>query len=465
MKRSSKITTYLLFFFLIAATLYLCVNETLINLALRLIDPVRPRDILIPAAIVVGLLLVTYIFYYAVCYRRRKLLPILVQASLLFVLSFEVLLIAVYDVLAPLSEKGLITLPHDPFFPAITLLPLSTAVFAYVVALLCIASVVRSIRKIQRTIYAAIAHKEYKPSSIRSGNELQALSREVNELTEAALGFDTATKRRSDAYLHFIPERFLTLVGCDDIEQITRSTTASREMAVMSVLYGLTFEQGSDAQSVFERINNITERVSRTVGDNGGTMFNYTYNGFAAVFPDTKSAVGASVAIQQEIYKTFTGSQVCIGIDYGIVLIGVVGDNVRLTPTIVSAALDNSRKLAETARLLNIGTLGSENAAELAEMYSSRYIGKCADALGAVRVYEFFDGTSYEVSSEIKRFLGEFSGGLLQFYSGNYSAAKRVFLNIVKEFPQDRVNRYYLYKTDKFEKEPPSGEFVIGGNE
>ncbi|MDR0858888.1 MAG: hypothetical protein LBN97_07655, partial [Oscillospiraceae bacterium] len=208
MKRSSKIITYLLFFFLISATLYLCANDALNNLVFRLIDPARPRDILIPLAIVVGLLLVTYIFYYAVCYRRRKLLPIFLQALLLFVLSFEVLLIAVYDVLAPLSEMGLITIPHDPFFPAITLLPLPMAVFAYIVALLCIASVVRSIRKIQRTIYAAIAHKEYKPSVIRSGNELQALAREVNELTEAALGFDTTTKRRSDAYLHFIPERF-----------------------------------------------------------------------------------------------------------------------------------------------------------------------------------------------------------------------------------------------------------------
>jgi hypothetical protein len=338
------------------------------------------------------------------------------------------------------------------------------AVFAYVVALICIASVVRSIRKIQRTIYAAIAHKQYKPSAIRSGNELQALSREVNELTEAALGFDTTTKRRGDAYLQFIPERFLALVGCDDIEQITRSTTASREMAVMTVLYGLTFGRGSDAQSVFERINSITERVSRAVGESGGTMFNYNYNGFEAVFRDTKSAVRASVAIQQEIYKTFAGNQVCIGIDYGTVLIGVVGDDVRLTPTIVSNALDNSRKLAETARLLNVGTLGSEVVASSAEAYSSRYIGKRADVAGAVRVYEFYDGAPYEVSAGIRRLLGDFSNGLLSFYSGNYSAAKRAFLNIVKEFPQDRVTRYYLYKTDKFEKEPPTGEFVIGGS-
>ncbi|MDR0936798.1 MAG: hypothetical protein LBM98_08970 [Oscillospiraceae bacterium] len=466
MRRGSKIKTFLLFFSLVCETLYLFADVYFNALVLRLIARPNAGDALIAAAIAAGIYLFSYIFYYAVCYRRGKSLPVLLESFLLFTLSFELLLTGVYQVFFPLWERGIIALPDGELFTLVAALPVIMAAVVYIIALAYIGGVVGGIRKIRRTIYAAIAKKEYAPSYITSGSELQALSSEVNELTEAALNVDSAAKRRSEAYLRFIPERFLSLIGLGDIEEITRSMTASREMAVMSVLYGLTFGDDSDAGLIFDRVNAVTGRVSGVVSNNGGTMFNYNYNGFEAVFDSATAAVKSAVAIQRDFYsRAGSYSKIRVGIDYGLVLLGVVGDERRQTPTIVSAAADNSRELSQTAKLLNVGILCGEAVANLAEGYNSRYIGKRGDKPGPARVYEFYDGAPPALSEQFKRLTADFNRGILLFYSANYSAAKRVFLDIVKQCPEDSVNRYYLYKTDKFERNPPATDFAIGDDE
>ena len=100
------------------------------------------------------------------------------------------------------------------------------------------------------------------------------------------------------------------------------------------------------------------------------------------------------------------------------------------------------------------------------EGYASRYVGRCSIGRRSIRVYEVYDGDPYEVRKGKEAGLRQFSEGVLTLYSGEIIQAKRIFLDLVREIPQDGCARYYLYLADKLtEEEVLNGLYLNGRTE
>ena len=144
-----------------------------------------------------------------------------------------------------------------------------------------------------------------------------------------------------------------------------------------------------------------------------------------------------------------------VALDHGVAMMGVVGDEDRVVPTVVSACLNTARKLVELAQVLDANILCTMVVADAAKDYNLRYIGKSRDGDSVIRVYEIFDGDPYGMRLAKESARASFSAGIYALYSGDYAQAKRLFMEIARQQGEDGVARHYLYLADRFEKQPP----------
>lgn len=90
-------------------------------------------------------------------------------------------------------------------------------------------------------------------------------------------------------------------------------------------------------------------------------------------------------------------------------------------------------------------------------------IGRSSQGDKSVRVYEVFDGDPYSVRRVKERSVQAFTQGVYALYSQDVPQAKRIFLELVHNGPADGGARYYLYLSDRLEKEGYDNISLDGG--
>ena len=299
----------------------------------------------------------------------------------------------------------------------------------------------------------------------RSGDELEGLARSFNDMAKQVRKTVDMTSNRNNSYLRFVPQQIITLLGKTSVEDVDKQTFISRKMATMMVWFGFGEDvYESRTKELFDNINRVIEKTAAIVSQNGGTVYNFTYNGYDAVFADDPElAVSTAVAIRQEVTslnreRAKNGESLVafrIALDDGDVMMGIVGDENRMVPTAISASLNTAKRLVSLCSKLDANILCTESVAAIAKDYNSRYVGKSRDGENMIRVYEIFDGDNYNVRLAKEASVQRFSEGILTFYSRDFSAAKRIFIDIARQNSDDGAAKFYLYLSDKFERELP----------
>ena len=207
----------------------------------------------------------------------------------------------------------------------------------------------------------------------------------------------------------------------------------------------------------------MIERTAAIVARKGGTVFNFAYNGYDVVLSGGEAeAVSTAVAVQQEVLalneqRAMNGQPTVtlrIALDVGEVMIGIVGDENQMEPATISASFTTARQLIGLAQRLEAGILCTENVIAGAEGYGSRYMGKSRQGDEMIRVYEIFEGDPYGMRRGKATTGRQFSQGVFALYSHDFETAKRIFLELVYDHPDDGGARYYLYLADRLEKQP-----------
>lgn len=300
--------------------------------------------------------------------------------------------------------------------------------------------------------------------SVHTGDELEGLAASFNGMARAAGQQAYDRDRLIQAYRRFVPERVLGLLGKTSILEVDKDTFAARHMTAMMVWFEFPARVYDHAtRALFESINEVIERTAAIVVRGGGTVFNFAYNSYDVVLSgDTAQAVSIAVAVQQEVLsfneqRTIDGLPTVtlrIAMDMGEVLIGVVGDEAQMEPATISTCFTTARRLIGLAGKLDAGILCTEQIIGGAKDYGSRYVGKSRQGSDRLRVYEIFDGDAYPVRRGKQNTGQRFSEGVFSLYSHDFTAAKRIFLELAHDNPQDGGARYYLYLADRMERQP-----------
>lgn len=349
---------------------------------------------------------------------------------------------------------------------------LELALYAYgavalvvVLSLLAIGEVVLGARRVTRGVDLLAAGAPQVRVEHHTGDEMEALAAAFNDLSGALEEKKENAALAGNAYMRFVPRRLVALLGVSNIEQVDKDTSVSQEIAMMVVRFRFpeaAYQQ--DAQTLFDNINEVFAHIAGAVSGGGGTIYNFTHDGFDAVFESgPQAAVGAAVEVRQALLELNAQREargdapveLRVALDHGVAMMGVVGDEDRVVPTVVSACLNTARKLVELAQVLDANILCTMVVADAAKDYNLRYIGKSRDGDSVIRVYEIFDGDPYGMRLAKESARASFSAGIYALYSGDYAQAKRLFMEIARQQGEDGVARHYLYLADRFEKQPP----------
>lgn len=314
-----------------------------------------------------------------------------------------------------------------------------------------------AVRKLRRSV-DRIAGGEYNaPINIRTGDEIEDLSKSVKALAVHIIDKTTSLERLNNSYYRFVPLSFLKNLGETQIERVDKSLHSKQRMAVLLLRFNMSDGGMMGSQDIFEGINGVFEQLIPIIGEHNGTAYNFLYNGFSAIFNEcSEDALLAAIRMREvlaaynEVCRTRgkRTADVRIVISEGDVLLGFIGDEKRMEPTAVSGAITEAEQIEKLCEDSGLYIVCTEDAYDTLPQgkYRSRRIGRFdAAGQGAVGLYDMFDSDPYSMIKLKEQFSREFTAAVELFEKGDYISARTRFMDIVKYAPDDGAARNYLY--------------------
>ncbi|MEZ4829857.1 MAG: adenylate/guanylate cyclase domain-containing protein, partial [Bacteroidia bacterium] len=205
----------------------------------------------------------------------------------------------------------------------------------------------------------------------------------------------------------------------------------------------------------FHFLNAYLGRVGPIIKNNGGFVNQYFGDGIMALFlDDPLQALRAAVDIQQELIKynevrkaknrlpVFTG----IGLHTGPLMMGVIGDTLRMEAGVVSDTVNTASRMEGLTKYFGVSITLSETTRKGVNNPFLRYLGKVLVKGRAtpIDVFESFEGEPESVIQSKRQTLEDFDAGLAAYFSRNFATAAAAFDKVLAIAPDDKAALRYL---------------------
>ena len=194
------------------------------------------------------------------------------------------------------------------------------------------------------------------------------ISRSSRAMEESeALG--GSLRRMNDAMERFIPREFFAAIHKHDVTEVELGDHSLEQMTVMvaDIKNFSGMVERLTPKETFEALNALMAEIVPLVRKHGGFVNTYLADGFIGLFPaGPKSAVEAGVEIQHRLVALGNTAGVSrriemgMGIHFGDVMIGTVGEESRMNTTVVSDTVYIAEKIQDLTRTFQCSVLVSE---------------------------------------------------------------------------------------------------------
>ncbi len=341
--------------------------------------------------------------------------------------------------------------------------------FMFVTALLLIAVLTAvemfsllNLKKLKRNVEDITRGNYDLEIDIKSGDEIEELADSLNDLKTNLQQVKIELSQVNQAYLPFIPRRFLEILGRYSMEGINRNLRQYKTDIYILCLY-IRFPDNAgmdNAGSNLDAINLILEQVVPVVNDNKGTVFNFRYEGFDAVFEDNADiALSAALKIRDKVkgineeIQFFSDRRIA---DVRIVLaktnaiFGFIGEESRMQPIAVSERLTVTDEVAEICFEADVYIVAIEDFIENLQKntYQSRRIGNVLVKGKKIELFDIYDSDPYSLIQLKSTFEDRFKVAVFCFENGDFEKAKNMFMEIIKFSSEDGISKYYMYLSE-----------------
>ncbi len=186
-----------------------------------------------------------------------------------------------------------------------------------------------------------------------------------NDVYKETLRISGDLKKLNEAYLRFVPREFLKLLHKDSITKIEPGDYSDIEMCIMfSKLDIRNYMEAKGQGSLtdhFQIFYEYLKYISPIIKKHGGFVSKFLSGGFMALFPSSeKEAVYTALEIN-DFMKDFALSSVCdnhhvdvrIGIHYGKMIVGTLGEAGRLDDTVISDTVNTVARIESVCERLD----------------------------------------------------------------------------------------------------------------
>ena len=273
------------------------------------------------------------------------------------------------------------------------------------------------------------------------------------------LALDTELKI-TKATSRFVPNQFLSFLGCDSIVNVKLGDAIELEMSILfsDIRDFTTLSEQMTPQENFKFINSYLSRMEPLIVENHGFIDKYIGDAIMALFSDfADDAVKAGIAMLNILtdYNEHRQSigyipiQIGIGINSGSLMLGTVGGQSRMDSTVISDAVNLASRIEGLTKDYGVPLLISQETLERLRNpadYAIRIVDK-VQVKGKsqyVIVYEVFDADPPEILEAKLANLPVYTEAMLLCDRKEFREAGKLFEECLRINPSDRVARIYL---------------------
>lgn len=300
---------------------------------------------------------------------------------------------------------------------------------------------------------------------VKGHNEISQISEIFNRMSRNIEGHIKEVTQLNEGYYKFVPSKIFQLLQKKSILEIQLGNQQKVPLEVLSMqINGFDeFTKRMDSQELFNFMNEVYEQFVPIILSNQGVIEDYSNGGFTALYTDSiKNSLDSAISICQKLneYSKNTDSllgktEIAFGISYGNIMVGIVGNDQRLSAIAISEQISIINHLKAIAwkyksRILITGTQVLRIAG-FDQRYHARYIGllhnSTTDRLE--KLYDVYDGDNGEDRNMKERTKEQFEKGVGNFLSQRFYEARLCFIEVLKQYRKDYASRQYLNLCDE----------------
>jgi class 3 adenylate cyclase len=305
-------------------------------------------------------------------------------------------------------------------------------------------------------------------SNIDSNDEIGRLGFSFNQMADTIQQFISASTR-------FVPRDLLKIMKKDSIIEVK---LGDHILSNMTVLFAdiRNFTKISDQMSVednFKFINSYLSCVSPIIRNHKGMIDKYLGDGIMALFPENvDDSIESSIAIHKSLKEynrnkeqsIYPDVNVGIGIHYGPVMVGTVGEHERMDGTVISDTVNLASRIESLSKFYGSKIIISEDILNLSskkDIYFTRYLDKVV-VLGKIKPIRIFEicNADDELALKLKKQSHSFyQEGIDMFYNKEFKEASVALKKVLDINPSDIPAKSFYEQACAFVITPPPSDW------
>lgn len=257
----------------------------------------------------------------------------------------------------------------------------------------------------------------------------------------------------------FIPKQFFKFLGKNSIKQLELGNQIKKSATTLfcDLKSATNISRSLSLEENFNYINSYLKIVAPLVRRFDGFIDKYMGDGVLAVFSRPQEAIEAAHAILRAIdvknksQKELPAIDARIAVHSGEVIFGIVGEEERKSPTIISDVVNLASKMEEINMYIGSKLLISKTVLnELPDTFEFeyRYTGALSMEDGTqLPLFESLQVYPKTKKIKLKKLKNKFENGVRAYNLKDYLAAKACFEEVLHYVPDDRPSYVYFNKT------------------
>jgi adenylate cyclase len=297
-----------------------------------------------------------------------------------------------------------------------------------------------------------------------------------------SLGFEYALERIEKLRTRRTLERYVSknlvkevLENPDSYYSTLRGVRVPVSILFSDLIGFTTLAEKADPEALVAHLNEYLSRMTSVVFSNGGTLDKFIGDAIMAVWgnvrsfgvtQDAKSCARAALGMRRELQQLNAkwrdegrmGLGMGIGINQGEVIVGNIGSQERMDPTVIGDSVNLASRLEGLTRIYGVDILIGATVAELVrDEFHLRSVARVQvkGKSKPVDVFTFVGARNEEVDPQLLKWLESYEEGFEKFRVRDFAQAKILFSRFLEFYPDDLLAKMYLDRALEYEQQPP----------
>ncbi len=353
--------------------------------------------------------------------------------------------------------RNILNISQENLYNTILWAILITIIFIILLFVNCFV-ICKPIAKVER-IVSRLGDGKVRDEKLKIGGvkQFNSIEHSLNKINNNYRSKDNSLKTINLETQKFIPKQFFKFLGKSSLQELELGNQVKKNATTILVkLIGLSSGNNMSLEENFNFVNSYIHVISPLIRKFGGFIDKYNGEGLTAVFGKAEDAIDCSHAIIRAITiknrqnKSLPNVEQQISIMTGEVIFGIVGEQERKMPTIISNVNSLLEKLNEVCHLMSckiVFTKSSLDSLPLNYKFYYRHIGKLSVAENReIIIFEDFEIFPRDLTSLFIKSKSFFERGVILYDEGNFESSSQYFSQALKICPKDRACYVYYNK-------------------